>query len=97
MRIKLKLYGVYRSAFGSASIDLTLKQAQPTIRTVIAELISRQDCRALTKLLLDEESSDPRSNSIILVSDREIGALASLDTVLKEDDELSLLPIAHGG
>ena len=97
MEVHLKLYGVYRSAAGTDKITIELPREHPTVRSAISELLSRPDCNALKKLVFDGESSDPRSTTLILVSGREIGALAGLETILKEDDELSLLPIAHGG
>jgi molybdopterin converting factor small subunit len=97
MRIFLKLYGVFRSAARAETISLDLSLSEPTVRTVITEILSRHDSDELKKLVLDSETGDPRSNALILVSGREIGALAGLDTKLRDDDVLSLLPIAHGG
>jgi len=96
LRIHLKLYGVFRSTAGADAINLALPDEEPTVRLAISELVSRPGCDELRKLVL-EEGSDPRSNALILLGGREIGALAGLDTKLNEDDELSLLPIAHGG
>jgi len=66
-----------------------------TVRYTIEELIRREDLRDLRTLLIS--SSDPRSNALILVSGREIGSLNGLETELKDNDELALLPVAHGG
>ena len=66
-----------------------------TVRYAIEELIRREDLRDLRTLLIS--SSDPRSNALILVSGREIGSLNGLETELKDNDELALLPVAHGG
>jgi molybdopterin converting factor small subunit len=60
-------------------------------------ITSTPDFRSLRALLVEGESMDPRPNALIMVSGREIGALDGLDTLLAEGDELSLLPIAHGG
>jgi molybdopterin converting factor small subunit len=97
LRIHLKLYGVFKSAAGAEALSLDLPGEEPTVRLAISELVSLPSCGELRKLVLEEEGSDPRSNALILIGGREIGALAGLDTKLKEDDELSLLPIAHGG
>jgi molybdopterin converting factor small subunit len=97
LRIRLKLYGVFRSAAGADAISLDIPDEEATVRLAIGELVSRPGCGELKKLILEEESSDPRSSALIVIGGREIGALAGLDTKLKEDDELSLLPIAHGG
>jgi len=78
-------------------IQLNLSSPEPTVRSAIAELTSRPDCKDLRQLILDGDSADPRPNALIMVSGREIGTLDGLDTKLRETDELSLLPIAHGG
>ena len=96
MRIFLKLYGVFRSAAGSDAIALDLPDGHTTVKLAIAELLSRPMFSELKRLMLDE-ASDPRPNALILLGGREIGALAGLETKLKRNDELSLLPIAHGG
>ena len=97
MRIHLKLYGVFKSAAGADAVSVDLPGEEKTVRLAISELLSRPSCAELRKLLLEEEGCDPRSNALILLAGREIGAIAGLDTRLKEGDELSLLPIAHGG
>ena len=97
LRIHLKLYGVFKSAAGADAISLDLPGEEPTVRLAVSELVSQPGCDELRKLVLEEKGSDPRSNALILLAGREIGALAGLETKLNEDDELSLLPIAHGG
>jgi molybdopterin converting factor small subunit len=97
MKINVRFYGVFRSAAGSGLIQLDVTSHDPTVRSVIAELLSRQHYGNLRQLVLDGEEPDPRPNALIMVSGSEIGALEGLETKLKEGDELSLLPIAHGG
>ena len=97
MIVPLRLYGVFRSAAGSERVEINIPIDQPTVRAVIAEITSRSDLRELKQLVLDGETLDPRPNALIMVSGREIGTLEGLDTKLKAGDELSLLPIAHGG
>jgi molybdopterin converting factor small subunit len=95
--IPLRLYGVFRSAAGSEKVELNIPVDEPTVRSAIDEITSRPDLRELKQLVLDGETLDPRPNALIMVSGREISTLDSLDTKLKATDELSLLPIAHGG
>jgi len=96
LRVHLKLYGVFRSAAGTNVVSLDMPEGTPTVRSAIAELATRPGCGGLERLILGG-SDDPRSNTLILLRGREISALTGLDTELKEDDEISLLPIAHGG
>jgi len=88
---------VFRSAARSANIELELSSTTPTVRTAIDALALRSDYRDLTQLLLDSQTSDPRPNALIMVSGREINTLNGLEAPLLESDELSLLPVAHGG
>ena len=93
----LRLYGVFRSAAGSSDVSIELSAPRITVRAAITHLISDPAYQAVKALLFDGETLDPRSNALIMVSGHEIGALDGLDTEVSENDELSLLPIAHGG
>ena len=97
LKIQLRLYGVFRSAAGSRKVQLDVPSEKPTVRTAIDYLVSQTDFRKLKPLLIDESTMDPRPNALIMVSGREINTLNGLDTMLTEEDELSLLPVAHGG
>ena len=88
---------MFRSAARSDAFDVELETKEPTVRAAIAELLSRPECGELKKLVFDGDTTDPRPTTLILVSGREIAALDGLDTKLRENDELSLLPVAHGG
>jgi molybdopterin converting factor small subunit len=96
MKVRVKLYGVFRSAARSSEIVLDVG-ANANIKAVVTQLASREDFQNLKQLLLDNSTSDPRPNALVLVSGREINTLRGLDTLLHEDDEVSMLPIAHGG
>ncbi len=93
----MKLYGVFRSAARADAVSVELHNEEPTVRSAIGELVSRPGCDELQKLIFERQGSDPRANALILLGGREIDTLAGLDTKLKENDELSLLPVAHGG
>jgi len=70
---------------------------EPTVRDAISGIATRSDLSQLKQLVFDGETPDPRPNALIMVSGREISTLDGLDTKLKVNDELALLPIAHGG
>jgi molybdopterin converting factor small subunit len=97
MNLHLKLYGVFRTAAGINEVELNVPDQAATVRTVIHQLLSESRFEALKQLLVDNGSSDPRPNTLIMVSGREINSLKGLDTELSERDELTFLPIAHGG
>ncbi len=97
MRVRLKLYGVFRSAANASSLTIEIPDKDVTVKSAIQRLVSQAEFGGLKSLLMDSTTSDPRPNALIMVSGREISALRGLDTVLAEDDELELLPVAHGG
>lgn len=97
MRVRLRLYGVFKSAANASELEVDLPDQELTVRSVIDRLVSRSELRNLKSLLLDPAGSDPRRNALIMVSGREINTLCGLDTKLTESDEIALLPVAHGG
>lgn len=97
MNIHLKLYGVFRTAAKANELDLNVTEHIPTVKNVIAQLLSETRFEELKRLLVDAETSDPRPNALIMVSGREINSLKGLETEISEKDEVTLLPITHGG
>jgi len=96
MKILFKFYGVFKTAANTSEFAIDI--AQPlTVRSVIMQLVSLREFQSLRPLLLWSGSSDPRPNALIMISGREINALKGLETMLAENDEVALLPIAHGG
>jgi molybdopterin converting factor small subunit len=69
---------------------------QPTVRKVIQKLADSLSIETM-RLLVDPQLNDPRPNALILVNGKEIGVLKGLDTEIKEDDEVTLIPVSHGG
>ncbi len=97
MQVRLKLYGVFRSAAKASELNLEIPGQEATVRSAIERLVSQEGLGGLRSLLMNSASSDPRPNALIMVSGREINTLKGLDTELTVDDELTLLPVAHGG
>jgi molybdopterin converting factor small subunit len=97
MNIHVKFFGVFRSAAKTSELALQIQEENPTVKSVISSLVSQKSLASLREVLLDSETADPRPNALIIVSGREISTLNGLETQLTEDDELSLLPVAHGG
>jgi len=94
IKVNVRLLGVFRGFSGKSQI--TLKLEQPTVRKVIQKLADSLPIEA-KRLLVDLELNDPRPNAIILVNGKEIGVLKGLETEIKEGDEVTLIPVSHGG
>jgi len=94
IRVNVRLLGVFRGFSGKSRISLKLEQ--PTVRRVIQKLADSLSVEA-KRLLVDPELNDPRPNALILVNGKEIGVLNGLETEIKEGDEVTLIPVSHGG
>jgi molybdopterin converting factor small subunit len=97
LAVRVKLFGVFRTAAKASQIEVTIRDENPTVKSVISQLTSEEAFANLRALLMDAETADPRPNALIMVSGREIAAMQGLETKLTANDELSLLPVAHGG
>ena len=75
---------------------LSLRVENPNVRDVIAVLVDSipEEARAL---LVDPELNDPRPNALILLNGREINVLKGLETNVCNGDEVTLVPVVHGG
>jgi len=73
-----------------------LKLEQATVRNVIQTLAESLTTEA-KRLLIDPELNDPRPNALILLNGKEINVLNGLETEVDEGDEVTLIPISHGG
>jgi len=97
LKIRLRFYGVFRTAARTNELIIEVTGKPPTVRSVIMQLVTQEEFGGLKRLLLENDASDPRPNALIMVSGREINTLNGLETALTEKDELALLPVAHGG
>lgn len=93
-KVNVRLLGVFREFSGKSRV--TLKLEQPTVRKVIEKMADSLSVEA-KRLLVDPELNDPRPNTLILVNGKEIGVLKGLETEIKEGDEVTLIPVSHGG
>jgi molybdopterin synthase sulfur carrier subunit len=81
---------------GKESIEVDIREGGK-ILDLVKEVSDRVGKAELQKALLDPELNDPRPNNVILVNGREINSLNGLETVLREGDEITVIPLIHGG
>ena len=86
--------GVFRTISNRNKIDIKIEDAVP-LREVIKKIVEKFP--TLKRTLVDPELEDPRPNALILVNGKEISVLNGLETLLKDGDEVVLIPVIHGG
>lgn len=93
-KVNIKLLGVLRGVSGKSRISLKLEK--PTVRKMMQKLVESLSGEA-KKLFVDSSNSDIQPNMLVLVNGKEISALKGLETQIKEDDEVVVIPVSHGG
>jgi molybdopterin synthase sulfur carrier subunit len=94
IRVEVRLLGVFR---GLAGIDrLSLEVKGSNVKNVIRVLAEAFPTEA-KRLLIDADLGDPRPNTLILLNGREISVLNGLATEVADGDEITLIPVVHGG
>ena len=94
IHVEVRLLGVFR---GIAGIDhLSLEVERSNMENIIKVLAKSFPSEA-RKLLIDSDLDDPRPNALILLNGQEISVLNGLGTEVADGDEITLIPIVHGG
>jgi molybdopterin converting factor small subunit len=75
---------------------LSLEIERSNMKNVIKVLATSLPSEA-RKLLIDPDLDDPRPNALILLNGREISVLNGLGTEVADGDEITLIPVVHGG
>jgi len=94
VKVKVRLLGVFRGFSGKSRVILKLKK--PTVGSAVQGLAKLLPAES-RRLLIDPELDDPRPNALILLNGREISALNGLETLVSDCDEITLIPVSHGG
>jgi MoaD family protein len=93
-KVNVKLLGVLRGVSGKSVISLKLEKS--TVQAMIQKLADSLPKEA-KKLFLDSDLNYLGSNMLILINGQEISVRKGLETEIKEDDEVVVIPVSHGG
>jgi len=96
LQVRVRLYGVLKTAAGREEIKLDLETGS-SVRQLVGKLVDAVGQPEFEAYLIDADLRDPRPNALIMVCGTEVGALSGLDTSLRDGDEVVFLPVAHGG
>jgi molybdopterin synthase sulfur carrier subunit len=94
MAVTVNFIGVFRAITSRNKINIKIEDTVP-LREVIKKIVEKVP--NLKRALVDPELEDPRPNALILVNGKEISVLNGLETLLKDGDEVVLIPVIHGG
>jgi MoaD family protein len=95
VNIEVRFFGMFQRLSGKKRFKVRLEEPA-TVRKVITKL-SETFSSEFKQVLLDSRLDDPRPNSLILVGGKEVSTLKGLETVVKDSEEVVLVPVAHGG
>jgi molybdopterin converting factor small subunit len=90
----IKLMGAFKKAYGSNEATIKIETTE-RLDAVIKKIV--ESSAELRRLLIDPELNSPLPNAVILVNGRDIGLLNGLETELAGGDEVTLIPVIHGG
>ena len=94
MLVRIRFFGGIREFTGKKWMTLELPE-DITVRDVIYELTRQLNPKLLEKIL--DENEEVRSEIIVLLNGRNIRNLNGFKTEVKEDDIVSIFPVASGG
>jgi molybdopterin synthase sulfur carrier subunit len=94
MTVKVKFVGSFRSLSGQDKLALKFGNGA-SFKEVVNKIV--KELPRLKQVLIDPECGSPRTNMLVLVNGKEIGALDGLETPIKDGDEVVFVPVVHGG
>jgi molybdopterin synthase sulfur carrier subunit len=95
MNVNIRTTMGLRKAIGQARIRMTVAEGE-TVAGLL-DLLSAKWGDELAAQLFEPGGRVPRSGIMLMVNGRSIHFLNQLDTVLKDGDELTILPPMGGG
>ena len=94
MAITVRFVGSLRASVSKSELSLSIKK--PVSLNRLIETILKKN-PSLERALTSPGLSNPRLNTLMLVNGKEISVLNGMNTVLKDGDELVIVPVVHGG
>lgn len=94
MVILVKFIGSFRNFF-EKGIETFDYKSDISVKELINLIINTKP--SIEELLISPQTNEFQLNSLILVNGVEISVLNGLETKLSEKDEVTLIPVIHGG
>ncbi len=94
-RIRLRFLSTMRHIVGENEKVIEISK-EATVGDLLRLILTTYSKR-ITTFLFEEDNKSVRNDILILINDVDMNVLEGIDTVLSEEDEVTLMPIAHGG
>lgn len=97
MKVTVKFIGPFKNLTGVEKICINLNSERgQTISNLIQTLIEMYG-KKFADRTLEHQGGKLRPGVLILKNDVEIGVLNGLETSIKDGDEVTFIPVSHGG
>ncbi|MCW4022861.1 MAG: MoaD/ThiS family protein [archaeon] len=93
--MQVNFLGIYQRIAGKKTVNLKLKK-HSTIRNAVIELAEKVS-EEFKQVLIDSQLDEPRPKALILIDGKEISVLQGLETKINQSEQITLIPMVHGG
>ena len=93
MLVKFKSFGLLRRIIGTKLVEIEVPE-QSSVRDVIDNVLKKWGDPA-KQLIIDNEKIS--GNLIVMLNMRDVDTLDGVETIVKENDEVAVLPHVQGG
>jgi len=97
LAINVRLIGWLKGLAGMEETCLKPKRKKLTVSEVVSELCRKVSSRDFERAVIDPISKTVGPNIIVLVNDKDISVLKGLETPIRSNDAVTLVPVSHGG
>jgi molybdopterin converting factor small subunit len=95
IKVDVRFLGILKRLSGKDHFQVQL-QEPATVRKLVMNLLENFSSE-FRQVLIDVQLNDPRPNTLILVGGKEISVLQGLETEIRDNEKIVLVPVVHGG
>ena len=95
IKVQVNFLGIYQRIAGKKRVQLELEK-NSTIKNAVSELAEKVS-EEFKQALIDNQNDEPRPKALILVNGKDISVLQGLETKINQAEEITLIPMVHGG
>ncbi len=95
INVQVNFLGIYQRIAGKKRVELELEK-NSTIKNAVVEL-AKKVSEEFKQALIDNQHDEPRPKALILVNGKDISVLQGLETKINQAEEITLIPMVHGG